>query len=683
MLGTLVELRDRGKIVLGAVVKADGDRLTVMTQAGRKLSTSRDKVLHASGEPAGRDAQAAMKQFAARVDAAATGVDLAQLWDLCAGEEEPLDLAALAALHFAEPDPACASALLRALEEDTLYFRQRGERFAPRARDEVETVRTGRRREAEADAQRAAAAEWLARRGQGEPPEGARRAIELLADFAAHGDAWDRAAQARLVAARALPGTAPERVTAAEVLRLLVSAGVFGEHENLLLRRYGWPRGFSAEALAAGGAAAAAPPPDPDAAARRPWPGDAAVAIDDPETREVDDAVELLGRTPGGGWRVAVHIADPARFIVPGDALDREAQRRMTTLYLPDERFPMLPPALSFEAASLVAGAPRPVLSFVLTVAPDGAVSELDVAPATLVLARRLSYEGADAESATPGPLADLLAAADAIRARRAAHGGVTVSAPEVQPVVHLAPAGAPGAAGAGGSPGAAPRVELVRFDPSAPGRRLVAELMVAANSAAAAALVRAGVPALFRVQREEVQPDAPPRVPQDPGTPYDPLAMARAALPLGKAESSLRPGRHAGLGLDAYTQVTSPLRRYLDLCAHRILKAVAAGTPPPYDATALGDIGRRADERAAAARAIESAGNEYWLLHWLAAHVGTEATAVVLQEQEERVKVELVEYAYRTTLRLHRRTAPGARIAVVVKGADPRAGRLFLKERG
>ncbi|HEV8320671.1 MAG TPA: RNB domain-containing ribonuclease [Myxococcota bacterium] len=680
MLGTLVELRDRGKIVLGTVVKADGEKLVVLTQQGRKLSTSREKVLHASGEPAGRDAQAAMRRFAERVAEAAAQVDLAQLWDLCADERDgPLDLAALAALHFNAPDSAQRSALLHALEQDTLFFRARGEAFAPRSRDEVEAVRVARRRESDAESARAAAAEWLARGGQGDMPEGARRHVELLADFAAHGDAWDKAPAARAVAARALPGTPPERVTPAEVLKVLVGAGVIGPHENLLLRRHGWPRAFAAETLEAAARAAAAPAPDPCAAVRRPWPGTAAVAVDDPTTREVDDALELCGRAPGGGWRVAVHIADPSRFFAPGDPLDREAQRRMTTLYLPDERWPMLPPPLAFGAASLVAGDARPAVTFLFTVDPDGALGGVEVVAATLTLGRRLSYEEADAGCAAEpdGPLAALLAAADALRARRGLAGGVTVSAPEVAPRVTFDAAGTP-------------QVALERFDPGAPGRRLVAELMVAANMAAAGALLRAGVPALYRVQREEAPASgggdaalaAAPRTPQEVGAAYDPLAMARSALPLGRAESSLKPGRHAGLGVDQYLQVTSPIRRYLDLVAHRQLKALAAGVAAPYDPAALTDIGRRADERASAARAIETAGNEYWLLFWFGQHVGTEATAVVLQEQEDRVKVELLEFGYRTTMRLHRRAGPGARVPVVVKGADPRAGRVFLKER-
>ena len=586
-------------------------------------------------------------------------VDLEALWDLCADEDRLLSLEELAELSFDEPEPGQRSALLHLLEDDSVFFRQRSGAFEARSRGDVDRVLESRRKEQQARDRRAQAVEWLVRGTGGSMPNGAQRHVDLLLDFAVQGTGFDKAdaAQALLVDA----GVASDKATPREAFNLLVRGGVVGEHDNLRLRRHRWRRTFPEAVLKEAAMLAVAPPPEDS---RRDWPGDASIAVDDPSTREVDDALELL-ESGGEGWRIAVHIADPGRFVHPGSAVDEEARKRMTSLYLPDMVLPMLPPALAHGAASLTTGEQRPALTFVFTVRRDGTVHDLQVEPTRLTLGRRASYEDADAGVGEgSGTLFELHAAAEALRRARAAAGGVVVSSPEVSLRVD----------DSGG-------VKLTVLQTETPGRRLVSELMVATNQAIAGYCRSQRIPVLYRIQRREGEQKGPPPPPMDPDATYDPVSVAQWTSNLTRAESSIRALRHTGLGLGAYLQATSPIRRYVDLVVHRQLRAHASGAALPYDDEALEALGRRYDARNQAAKATEGTGNEYWLLRWFELNAPVEVDAVVLQEMDDRVRLELVPYVYRTTMRARRKLSVGTTVSLVARGADPRGGRLFLRE--
>ena len=95
------------------------------------------------------------------------------------------------------------------------------------------------------------------------------------------------------------------------------------------------------------------------------------VSIDGPHTREIDDALSIEG-LPGGACRLGIHIADPAAFVEPRSDLDAEALARSLTHYMPDVRLPMLPAAISEQAASLTVDEERPALSFLVDLDEQG-----------------------------------------------------------------------------------------------------------------------------------------------------------------------------------------------------------------------------------------------------------------------------------------------------------------------
>jgi exoribonuclease R len=119
------------------------------------------------------------------------------------------------------------------------------------------------------------------------------------------------------------------------------------------------------------------------------------VTIDPPGSMDLDQALHIERR--GTGFRVRYAIADVAAFVQPGDPVDLEAHLRGETLYSPDIRTPLHPPALGEAAASLLPGQQRPALVWVIDLDDAGRQVEVDVVRAMVRSRARLDYEGAQA----------------------------------------------------------------------------------------------------------------------------------------------------------------------------------------------------------------------------------------------------------------------------------------------
>ena len=343
----------------------------------------------------------------------------------------------------------------------------------------------------------------------------------------------------------------------------------------------------------------------------------ATFTIDPTGARDYDDAISAA-RLPDGRTRVWVHIADVAAFVPPGSLIDREAQHRGTSVYVPGTVEPMLPAALSNEKCSLVPGEDR------LTV-----TVELDFDAARVVRAafvrsiicsdERLDYDRVDrifagqetASAPWAEPLALARATARELARERARRGGLVITSAE--PQFELDHAG---------------HIHRVTLGQQTESHELIEHLMIAANEQVAKLLDEAHAPTLYRVHE---QPD-PARVERlvgqlaSLGVPTPPLpeqlAPSEAGELVGKISQAVEryvvsSGRgrlafgslilrslkqayysprnlgHAGLRSPRYCHFTSPIRRYPDLIAHRALLAVLGGEEPAPAASALGELGQ------------------------------------------------------------------------------------------
>jgi len=342
----------------------------------------------------------------------------------------------------------------------------------------------------------------------------------------------------------------------------------------------------------------------------------------DPDTaRDFDDAISVTRE--GAGYRAHVHIADVSYFVDDDGEIEREAQRRTSSLYLPLFAEPMLPAALSSDLCSLVPRQPRKCVTVEFTFDAEGRRTTTQYYRSLISSDHRLSYGFADtvigpAAEALPGAhlVADrepprdvpdatmeadaslreqlLLAAelAGVLRRRRMARGALTIGSFEPEYAFDHA----------GALSGAAAR-------PETPSHALVEEFMLAANEAVAEYLLRKKARTLYRVheppepastrelldQLEELGVPTPP-FPAGEAVPSAQLAEFYGRLSRLVAETSAREHRgrlswstlilrslkqaryapvnlgHFGLASPAYLHFTSPIRRYPDLVTHRAL---------------------------------------------------------------------------------------------------------------
>ncbi|HEY2104012.1 MAG TPA: ribonuclease R [Chthoniobacterales bacterium] len=307
------------------------------------------------------------------------------------------------------------------------------------------------------------------------------------------------------------------------------------------------------------------------------------LTIDPDDARDFDDAVHVE-ELSSGAWRLGVHIADVSAYVRPGGALDREAQRRGNSVYLPDRVIPMLPERLSNGVCSLNPQVDRLTHSVFIQFDKNGRMRGARFARSVIRSAKRLTYK--EAYAILKNPPRDQLGnrlhtawkLAALLRRKRFEHGALDLDMPEVKVIVD--------------KKGHPVRFERVENDES---HQLIEEFMLAANEAVARELKNRGTPAIYRVHenpdaeklaefrefvlthgirvgdlthRTEVQ-----RLLESiRGTPEEHPLKIGLLKSLKRARYATAPLGHYGLAKSNYTHFTSPIRRYADLAVHRAL---------------------------------------------------------------------------------------------------------------
>ena len=278
----------------------------------------------------------------------------------------------------------------------------------------------------------------------------------------------------------------------------------------------------------------------------------ATFTIDGAETLDYDDALHVERREDG--FLVGVHIADVSQVVAPNDVLFREARERATSLYFPENQVPMLPEVIAHNLCSLVRGRPRPALSFLLHLSPEGEILNTKITPSVIEVKRQLTYDQVDQTMETDPDLSLLNRLCQKLRRRRLDNGALFLPLPDVN--ISLPAEGG---------------VTVTLAPVDTPARSLVAELMILANSAAANYLACQEAPGLFRSQ-------PPPRKRIATGFNDGVLLVAQQRRFLSRGDLTVSAKAHSGLGLPCYTTVTSPIRRFLDLAMQMQISSLLRG---------------------------------------------------------------------------------------------------------
>jgi len=382
------------------------------------------------------------------------------------------------------------------------------------------------------------------------------------------------------------------------IRHLLADLGLWERHHLPSLEGSGWQLGFAEPLLAEAdrlvALAAAVLPGDErrlDLCAQH------VITIDDEDTLDIDDGLGLEER-PGGVSRIWIHIADPGRLVAAGSPLDQEARRRGSSLYLARGALPMFPPQLAHGPLGLHGGQRTAAWSLWAELAADGSLVQGGIERSWILPAYRLSYADADEllELAPPQEraLLQLRQLLECRRRWRLTQGGLQLEDPEGRIRCRNG------------------RAEVEVIEPSA-SRRLVAEAMVLAGALVADWGQRHGIALPYRGQPPSDLPSAAELELLAPG----PVRHAAIKRTLARSQVGTSPSRHFSLGLAAYVQATSPIRRYCDLVVQRQLLAPWQGDAALDEAT-MGALIQELESPLRQGLQIAREDQRHWLQVWV-----------------------------------------------------------------
>lgn len=316
------------------------------------------------------------------------------------------------------------------------------------------------------------------------------------------------------------------------------------------------------------------------------------VTIDGEDAKDLDDAVSLTKE--GNLFHLGVHIADVSNYVQYSSALDREALKRGTSVYLVDRVIPMLPQKLSNGICSLNAGEDRLALSCLMDIDEKGRVVSHGIAETVIHVNERMTYTDVKKILKKEDPevtrryqelvpmffqMEELSAL---LRKRRKKRGAIEFDFPETK--VELDEDGKP--------------VRIYPYEQNV-ATRIIEDFMLAANETVAQEYAQAEIPFVYRTHenpdmekmepvlelvhragvkvkknKEEIQPKEIQKILKElEGTQSEPFFSRLILRSMKQAKYTTQCTGHFGLAARYYCHFTSPIRRYPDLQIHRIIK--------------------------------------------------------------------------------------------------------------
>ena len=589
----------------------------------------------------------------------------AAAWLLLQEADESVSLVEFSELVSSAGDPCSAAAQMAAcwleLVGPQQWFRWRQEEISARSLTELRPLRRERRRR-QLHAEREQSWQALLRRRQpvdaeALPLEQRQRLdqLQLLAAGRIEPDQLEPALRQSLSALHL-------RTDRGDLRHLLVELGQWDRHRLLSLAGTTWSSGFKPELLAeAQRLLAMVDLEQPGDATRLDLSGQHCVTIDDDDTRDIDDGLALERRSDGS-LRIWIHVADPGRLIAADSPLDLEARRRGSSLYLAVGNLPMFPEELSNGPFSLRQGKRSAAWSFWVELDEAGEIGASSIQRSWVKPTYRLSYNDADEliDLAPPEDpdLADLDRLLERRRQWRLARGALLMDLPEGRIRNHEGE----------------PQLEITEPSPS---RQLVAEAMILAGAVAARFGMEQGLSLPYRSQL----PADLPAAAELQALPDGAVRFAAIKRCLSRGLMGTQPAAHFSLGLPAYVQATSPIRRYGDLVVQRQIAAILDGSPP-LNTEQLQELLEQFDTAVREGIGISREDQRHWQQVWFEAHRGGQWSAQFLRwlrPQDRLGLVRIEELALDLAAECPSGAAPGVQLLLRVKQVDPLRDQLRL----
>lgn len=368
--------------------------------------------------------------------------------------------------------------------------------------------------------------------------------------------------------------------------------------------------------------------------------------IDPVDAKDFDDAISIKPISDGQ-YEIGVHIADVGHYVLPGTALDREAYARATSVYLPDRVYPMLPEKISNELCSLKPHEDKLTFSVLFQTGKKGTLQPIWMGKTIIHSNHRFTYEEVQhiidtQKGSYHDELLFINRLTQKIREDRFKHGAINFSSEEIRFKL---------------DENAKP-VDIVIKD-NGEAHQLIEELMLLANKAVATFVAgkhkkNQKIPFPYRVHDTPDEQKLLPFIafakkfgyafdlssPEKLAKSYNKMLQAIHGKPeqhvleqlgirtMAKAAYTVENIGHYGLGFDNYCHFTSPIRRFPDILAHRVLQSIL--TDKLIMDKEMAEKCQHCSERERAAMEAERAANKYKQVEFMQEYLGAEFSCVI-----------------------------------------------------
>lgn len=432
-----------------------------------------------------------------------------------------------------------------------------------------------------------------------------------------------------------------EKPITGNIIKILGKPGIHETEMNAILYDKGFASDFPPDVKAEAEKIVAESHHDIESEGRRDFRKSNTYTIDPADAKDFDDAISI---SPLGGdmYEIGVHIADVAHYVVPGSALDREAQKRGFSIYMVDRTIPMLPEELSNDLCSLNPQEDKRVFSAVFKISLDGVVSDRWFGRGIIHSNKRYSYEEAeeDLKNGSNPDITTLSKIATQLRKAKSANGAIDFDTDEIK--VELDKDGKP-----------------IRFykKEKLETHEIVEDYMLLANREVAKFLFGKTKTSsdsknafLYRVHDkpnvEKIQDlstflhvlgfeletnhgavtarNIQKLLKEIGGSSQEPLIKTAVLRSMAKATYSTTNIGHFGLAFEFYTHFTSPIRRYPDVLVHRSLaRVLAEKRVSEGELRTLAEVAATSTEKEIAAAEAERASLKMKQVEYMSERVG------------------------------------------------------------
>jgi len=656
----VIEFIEQKVLISSVCLKIRKGRAQILTENSRLMTLAPNRFLHVSkgkldNSLSRKKMIEKLREISRERNAIAEQINLEHLWNNSNAHGQSVSLSDLAK-HIVLPDQNIAdddieAAIIRRIFRTRCFFKISEKSVYVFTQEEITEAELLKEKQNKEKRLITDMADWLDRcckNNNVDQPDNADRLINaLIADAASLKEQPDKTLLKKVFGQMK---TIPKQSS----FQILVKAGYFSPDENLHIIRFNYPKSFSVEAteelhtLDTGNTMSS-----PKRVDLRDLD---CFTIDGPTTTDMDDALSL-SRLSDGRFQIGIHITDVSSWIQPGSFLDEEARDRGQTLYLPDKIWHMFPNSFSEQTASLRIGMVLPAVSTLIELSSTFEIEKFTIVCSTITVKEKLTYEQVDERINDPD-FTLLLKFAKLLRNKRVARGAVIMPRPEVS------------------IDATNPRKLIFRKRlRQTDSQLIVSELMILANGIAAEKAAESGLPFPYRTQQTPSEP-----IPRSDNE-FNPFISYCQRRIMPRAVNSLDPKSHYSLGLAAYTNVTSPLRRYFDVLAQRQLKA-AADYEEPYSRSELDFLIHELETSVSRSLAIIHHRNKYWMLKYLNTLLGKSIDAVILDRFPNRYQVWLENICIDGDLQLAfgKKLLPEQRVKVIIEKVSPREELLKLR---